>query len=65
VLLGYTGFLLIVINNISKNMSDRLSLLGMTIFLYWVFPLFEGPIDFFLIIDDTFLVLILYIIHFF
>lgn len=65
ILLMYTSFLMVVVNNIHKNINNKLSLFGMLIFLYWIFPLFEGPIDFLLIFDDTFLILVLYIIYFF
>lgn len=63
-LLGYSSFLMVIINNISQVLFNKLSLLGMTLFLYWIFALFEGPIDFLLIIDDGFLVLLLYILYF-
>lgn len=64
ILLGYSSFLMVIINNISKLLNQRMSFLGMTFFLYWIFALFEGPIDFLLIIDDSFLILLLYMFYF-
>lgn len=64
-LLIYCGFLMIIINNVSVLIPKKLSLLGMAFFLYWKFVLFEGPIDFLLIFDDSFLILVLYFIYFF
>ncbi len=64
ILLIYSSFLIIIINNIYKCLPNRLSLLGMAVFLYWLFTLFEGPMDFLLIVDDTFLILLLYNLYF-
>jgi hypothetical protein len=52
VFLVYATFLILIFKKISSLIKHKLSLPGKLLLLYFLLPLFESPVDFFLIIDD-------------
>lgn len=58
IFLLYTAMLMLLLKQISSLIKQKLSLAGKLLLLYFLLPLFESPVDFFLIIDDGLIYLI-------